>query len=128
MYYKIDLGDQGAYIVIVTSMKNDLPDETRNLASILPSLEGFDWDEGNRDKNLKHDVEQVEIEQVFFDARLLILPDIKHSVEESRFIAYGTTKGDRVLTIVFTLREKKIRPISARDANRKERLRYEEET
>ena len=31
----------------------------------LNSLEGFDWDEGNREKNAKHGVEWMEIEEVF---------------------------------------------------------------
>jgi len=103
-----------------------MPDKTWNLASMLSSIDGFDWDKGNRDKNQKHGVEQFEIELVFLDSRLLILPDIKHSESESRFIAYGKTDKGRILTIVFSLRQNNIRSISARDASKKERMRYEE--
>lgn len=108
-------------------MKSAEKDESESLLSILASSEGFDWDEGNRDKNKKHGVEQDEIEQLFFDPRLLVLPDVRHSAEEKRFVGYGATSAGRILTVVFTLREKRIRPISARDASRKERVRYEKE-
>lgn len=100
--------------------------DPEKLFIFLSSTEGFDWDEGNAEKNRKHSVEQVEIEQVFFDPDLLIVPDFKHSRVEHRSIAYGTTQTGRVLTVVFTVRGRKIRPISGRDANRKERERYEE--
>ncbi|MDP1678051.1 MAG: BrnT family toxin [Bacteroidota bacterium] len=93
---------------------------------ILTSVEGFDWDEGNRTKNAKHDVEWKEIEEIFFSSRLLVIDDIKHSKAETRYIAYGSTSTGRVLTVIFTLRGKKIRPISARDSNTKEKVRYEE--
>ncbi len=93
---------------------------------LLSSVEGFDWNEGNREKNATHDVEWKEIEEIFFSSRLLVLEDIKHSKAESRYIAYGSTSSGRMLTVIFTLRGKKIRPISARDSNRKEKVRYEE--
>jgi len=96
------------------------------LISLLSSAEGFDWDGGNASKNEKHGVEQYEIEQAFFDPNLLMVADIKHSKVETRHIAYGSSGTGRILTIVFTMRGKKIRPISARDSNRRERQRYEE--
>ena len=92
----------------------------------LNSLEGFDWDEENREKNAKHRVEWKEIEEVFFNSRLLVLEDTKHSIDEPRFIGYGSTSKGRILTVIFTVRENKIRPISARDSNKKEKIRYEE--
>lgn len=86
----------------------------------------FDWNEGNRDKNLlKHKVTSNEAEGIFFNKPLIIVPDIKHSQIEKRFIACGRTNNDRKLTIIFTLRNKKIRIISARSQNRKERRQYE---
>ena len=36
------------------------------------------------------------------------------------------TADGRLLTIIFTIREDRIRPLSARDMNRKERERYAE--
>ena len=93
-------------------------------------IEGFDWDEGNSRKSVeRHGVSQAEAEQVFRDPRLLVSSDDKHSVSEPRFHALGTTEAGRSLQVTFTLRASatKIRVISARDMNRKEKDHYEEE-
>ncbi len=66
------------------------------------------------------------IEEVFFSSRLLVLEDTTHSEDDARYIAYGSTSKGRILTVIFTLRGKRIRPISARDSNRKEKVRHEE--
>jgi uncharacterized DUF497 family protein len=90
----------------------------------LGLIEGFDWDEGNSRKSAdKHDVSQAEAEQIFLNELLLIETDVKHSSEEQRFHALGTTDEGRRLHATFTLRGggKLIRVISARDMNRKER-------
>lgn len=89
----------------------------------------FDWDEANRDKNLvKHGVDFKECEEIFFNRPLKTFYDIKHSQKENRFIALGVTNKTRRLLIVFTVRSKKIRIISARDQSRKERRLYEQKT
>jgi hypothetical protein len=90
---------------------------------------GFDWDDGNFRKNEKHGVHPIEIEQVFANRPVLIVPDAVHSIAEERFLALGTTDDARQLAVVFTLRESgsRIRPISARPMNRKERAHYEKE-
>lgn len=92
---------------------------------ILPVPVAFEWDKGNIDKNLKHDVTDKVLEEVFNNEPLKIFKDIKHSQKEQRFVAYGVTNVNRNLTIVFTLRLEKIRVISARDQNKKERRLYE---
>ena len=88
---------------------------------------GFEWDEGNARKNDRHGVTQVEAEDVFFDPRLLLAPDPRHSEQEPRFHALGETSDGRRLHLTFTLRAEgtRIRVISARDMHRKERLFYE---
>ena len=88
--------------------------------------QGFDWNEGNREKNKKHGVENVEIEELFFNPPFVILPDTKHSGVEQRYHCFGKTFNERKLIIVFTIRNDKIRPISARAMNTKERKYYEE--
>jgi len=86
----------------------------------------FIWDKGNREKNwLKHKVTNKECEEVFFDYQKLISKDCFHSKKEKRFILLGETKRKRLLFIVFTLRGKKVRVISSRDINKKERKLYE---
>ena len=97
----------------------------------IDRVEGFDWDEGNERKSEeRHAVSQGEAEQVFFSAPLLMLQDIRHSEDEPRFHALGKTESGRLLHITFTTRAegKKIRVISARDMNRKERMIYEEKS
>ena len=87
---------------------------------------GFPWDEGNIDKNLyKHNVENWEFEQIFFNEPLIILDDPEHSFSEKRWAAFGKTDAGRLLTVIFTKRSNLIRAISARDMNRKERKFYE---
>ena len=87
---------------------------------------GFQWDEGNKNKNLiKHQVENWECEQVFFNEPLLVLDDPKHSLTEKRWAAFGMTDIGRYLVIIFTKRGKLLRVISARDMNLKESRFYE---
>jgi uncharacterized protein len=96
----------------------------------LSQITGFDWDDGNSRKSAyKHDVSQLEAEQIFLDPHLLVLIDAKHSGEEPRYHAYGITVTGRRLQVSFTLRRNDtlIRVISTRAMSRKERLRYEEE-
>lgn len=88
---------------------------------------GFQWDQGNIDKNLiKHDIENWECEQVFFNRPLLVLDDPKHSISEKRWAAFGKTDIDRLLIVIFTKRDNLIRVISAREMNKKERKFYDE--
>lgn len=88
----------------------------------------FDWDEGNSDKNwLKHKVSLKEVEEIFFNKPLKIFEDERHSQKEERLLAYGATNRGRQLAIVFTLRGEKIRIISARNQNKKERKVYEKQ-
>lgn len=95
----------------------------------LSQIVGFDWDAGNSTKSVeKHSVSQPEAEQIFADEKLLIALDVKHSQDESRLHALGRTIEGRHIHVTFTLREEqtKIRVISARDMNRKERGLYEQ--
>ena len=91
----------------------------------LADVDGFDWDDGNIDKNWhKHGVSNGECEEPFFNKPLLMAEDVKHSNSEQRFYALDQTNAARWLFIVFTLRNKRIRIISARDMSRKERKVY----
>lgn len=92
----------------------------------LSKITGFEWDKGNVDKSYrKHGITPNEAEEVFLDKDILLLEDIKHSKDEERFSAIGRiTKGD-ILFLAFTVRKEKIRTISVRVANKKERRLYE---
>jgi uncharacterized protein len=96
----------------------------------LGQVIGFDWDEANSFKSSeKHSVTQAEAEQVFADRRLKVADDARHSQIEARYHAMGRTFEGRSLHVPFTLRENqtKLRVISARNMNRKERAIYEQE-
>jgi uncharacterized protein len=71
----------------------------------------------------------AESEQVFSDTRLIVAEDVKHSQMEPRHHAIGRTADGRLLHMTFTLRGNgtRVRVISARDVNRKERAVYEQE-
>lgn len=87
---------------------------------------GFEWDKGNIDKNYKkHGITPNEAEEIFLDEDLGILPDIDHSQNEDRLIALGKTASGKVLFTVFIIRAGRIRIISVRTANQKERRAYE---
>lgn len=90
-------------------------------------ITGFDWDQGNIEKNwIKHKIKAEECEQIFFNKPLIIFPDTRHSENENRFYALGRTIEKKLLFIVFTNRKDKIRIISARKMNNKEKNIYEQ--
>ena len=90
----------------------------------LSRVDGFDWDAGNVQKNWdRHGVAFYECEEVFLQEPVLA-PDLEHSAKEPRYFAFGRTVQGRLLTVVFTMRRNKIRVVSARDMDRRERKRY----
>ena len=97
------------------------------MKKLFEQFSGFQWDRGNIDKNLtKHNVENWECEQVFFNRPLLVLDDPKHSASEERWAAFGKTDSERFLVVIYTKRNNLIRIISARDMNKRERKFYDE--
>ena len=91
----------------------------------LKDCVGFQWDEGNSEKNwISHQVRKSECEQIFFNQPLILGNDLKHSTFEQRYYALGQTDDGRKLFIVCTIRENRIRIISARDMSKKEREVY----
>ena len=92
----------------------------------LENCTGFDWDDDNTHKNReRHRVLPEEAEDVFFHEPLVVRSDLRHSKVEKRDYALGQTGAGRRLFVVFTVRRKLIRVISARDMNRNETETYE---
>lgn len=92
----------------------------------LPKPISFQWDKGNLDKNWhKHKVDSREAEEVFTNKPLRVYPNLQHSDTKRRLLALGQTNRLRLLTIVFTIRNKHIRIISAGDQSKKDRRVYE---
>lgn len=88
------------------------------------NLVGFDWDQGNLEHIRKHQVEMLECEEIFSNTPLFVNNDEAHSQTEERFRVYGTTNKNRLLTLIFTIRDSKIRVISARNQSKKERQEF----
>ena len=97
-----------------------------DIFALLQKCTGFEWDAHNAGKNWqKHRVTPSECEEFFFNRPLAVADDVRHSEKENRFYALGHTDVGRVLFVVFAVRRDKIRVISARDMNRKERKAYQ---
>ena len=97
------------------------------LSEFFQTVEGFQWDEANASKNWRrHQVSQTEAEQVFLNRPVVVI-DARSDVE-ARWFAFGRTDGDRLLTVVFTIRGSRLRVISARPMSRPERKRYDQAT
>jgi uncharacterized protein len=91
------------------------------------SLE-FEWDNRKASRNIKkHGVSFEEATTVFGDTLSRTIPDPLHSEDEDRFVIIGGSVRRRLLVVVFTERQEKIRIISARLATRRERKDYEED-
>lgn len=87
----------------------------------------FEWDKSKARKNLKtHEVSFDEASTAFKDTLSLTVYDPLHSGSEDRFILIGNSHTNRLLVIVHTERDDKIRLISSRQANKHERKQYEE--
>ncbi|PYQ37033.1 MAG: hypothetical protein DMF55_02605 [Acidobacteria bacterium] len=85
----------------------------------------FDWDAGNVEKNwVKHSVRYTECEEVFSREPVVVPVRDRPGSREERFIVLGRTAVGRRLSIAFTFRGDRIRVISAREMNRKERREY----
>jgi len=87
----------------------------------------FEWDEVKAGQNLrKHGVAFDEGKTIFNDPFLLTFPDVDSSEREERYVNIGSSAKDRVLVLIHTERQGKVRIISCRKATASERRHYEE--
>jgi uncharacterized DUF497 family protein len=88
----------------------------------------FEWDVGNAVKSRqKHSVETKEAEEVFYDGDIFPLgAQTEPVVDEPRFGVLGKTFSGRQLHVAFTVRDGRVREISARSMHRRERMSYEQ--
>lgn len=87
----------------------------------------FDWDSGNSNKSqLKHGVDIEQIESCFLDDKIMVLGlQVEPKQTEERYGIIAKDASGKILFVCFTIRTGKIRPISGRLANKKEREIYE---
>ena len=88
-------------------------------------LSEFEWDSGNWPKCGKHGLSRAEIEAIFQTEPLVLAEPSGRT--EARYKAIGTANG-RHIFVVFTYRNSRIRPISARYMHLKEKASYERQT
>ena len=88
----------------------------------------FQWDMGNQG----HIIDEYplrantidEVKNLFYDPAPLALPDPSHSGQEERFKLTARSNQNRILLVVYIIRNGQIRPISCRPASQNERNRY----
>lgn len=86
----------------------------------------FEWDPVKAQSNSdKHGVSFTEAMTVFGDPLEMTIPDPDHAEGETRFLSLGQSERSRLLVVSYTEREGRIRLISAREAEPRERKAYE---
>ena len=89
----------------------------------------FEWDEAKAAANIKkHGESFFETIEVLKDPLALTVYDDEHSNFEDRFVTIGSSATRQVVVVVHADRNDVVRIISARLANRRERLDYEDGT
>ena len=88
----------------------------------------FEWDPEKARTNLRrHGVSFEEAASMFGDWRHITRYDPLHSTDEERFATIGMSTRNRLLVVIHTDREDRVRIIRARLANRLEKQTYEED-
>ncbi|MGH7121831.1 MAG: BrnT family toxin [Acetobacteraceae bacterium] len=89
--------------------------------------EAFEWDDAKAASNwLDHGVRFETARDVFKDIFAIEWTDDRHGDAEERLVTVGMVE-DRLLFVSYTLRGERIRIISAREAEPRERRRYHNE-
>jgi len=89
---------------------------------------GFEWDIEKAKANFsKHGVRFAEAQPVLEDDdNAITIVDDESDPSEQRFVTIGKGAKERLLVVVYCLRDQKFRIISARPAEGHERRQYEE--
>ena len=106
-----------------------IPDEDAAawLSDFIPDSDNFDWDEGNMLKTFKHGIPPGEVESIFWQRTFLFAGKIVEPLhDEWRGLILGRTNNGKLVSLIFTRRGEKLRPISCRAMRRVERRLYEE--
>lgn len=88
----------------------------------------FICDERKRQLNLrKHGVDLLDASTAFFDPLCMSFFDAEHSETEDRYQLLAKTVNGKLLFIVYTIRNNRVRLISARKVTKKEARTYEQQ-
>lgn len=87
----------------------------------------FEWDYNKDRSNIrKHGVSFKEARTIFWDPLSFTTEDVSHSIDEQRFLIIGMSDRGRLLALIYTEREERIRIISASVPGPELRETYEE--
>jgi uncharacterized DUF497 family protein len=89
---------------------------------VLDQLKGFAWDAANVGHILRHSVEPAEVEEAATRPNVIIAAKTVNG--ESRWKLFGTSADGRHLVVVFTIRRKLFRTVTANEMNVTEREKY----
>lgn len=86
---------------------------------------GFEWDEEKNNTNLeKHRISFESAKNVFLDRKRLNVPDNRKDYGEQRWNTIGNINGI-IVHVSYTVRENRLRLISARKASKREQEYYD---
>ena len=77
----------------------------------------FDWDVSNLQHLARHRISRLEFEQAMTNDPVVV--DFNDDSGEERWYALGATSSLRVLLLVFTYRDDRVRPITGWDAGKR---------
>ena len=84
----------------------------------------FEWDENkNKSNQEKHGIDFNDAKEVFNDENSKVSQDLRKDYGEIRWRIIGKIYGS-IISVIYTMRDKAVRIISARKASRKERGEY----
>ena len=84
-----------------------------------------DWDEHNLGKLSKHGFSRTEVEEALA-VEFVFAGEVVGDFGERRFVLFGKLSDDRHMTIAWTVRENKLRPISCRRSRDAEKQQFEQ--
>jgi uncharacterized protein len=88
----------------------------------LRDIEGFDWDAANVAHILRHAVTPFEVEEAAGRPHITIAASPVEG--EERWKLFGKTDSGRYLVVVFTIRRRQFRTVTAYQMNAAERRKY----
>jgi uncharacterized protein len=86
------------------------------------AIEGFDWDAANVGHILRHAVTPFEVEEAVSRRHITFAATTVEG--EKRWKLFGKTESGRYLVVVFTIRRKRFRTVTAYQMNASERRKY----
>jgi hypothetical protein len=89
---------------------------------VLNGARGFDWNPHNVGHVARHGVQPEEVEEAVGRAHVIIPAKDMHG--EKRWMLFARSAAGRYLIVVFTIRDGRLRPVTAHTMNERERRIY----